>query len=146
MENKNVGYLLIGLSLVIIGIIFLFNSALRQIVNESCTMAGHESCQMYYTITQQTYLSLSIVGLLIIVSLLLVQPRVGIFSILGGIVSIIFGLLIGIDKSIIQTGVIGFNSVLIGAAFGKFLRPDVIRYTGAALFVLIGVLMFLNKI
>ena len=37
-------------------------------------------------------------------------------------------------------------SVLIGAAFGKFLRPDVIRYTGAALFVLIGVLMFLNKI
>jgi len=75
MENKNVGYLLIGLSLVIIGIIFLFNSALRQIVNESCTMAGHESCQMYYTITQQTYLSLSIVGLLIIVSLVLIFSK-----------------------------------------------------------------------
>jgi len=63
-------------------------------------------------------------GLLIIVSLLLVQPRVGIFSILGGIVSIIFGLLIGIDKSIIQTGVIGFNSVLIGAASAMLLPKN----------------------
>ena len=63
-------------------------------------------------------------GLLIIVSLLLVQPRAGIFSILGGIVSIIFGLLIGIDKSIIQTGVIGFNSVLIGAASAMLLPKN----------------------
>ena len=63
-------------------------------------------------------------GLLIIVSLLLVQPRAGFFSILGGIVSIIFGLLIGIDKSIIQTGVIGFNSVLIGAASAMLLPKN----------------------
>lgn len=37
-------------------------------------------------------------------------------------------------------------SVLIGAAFGKYLRPELIRYVGASLFMVIGVLMFLDKI
>ncbi|MFH1996746.1 MAG: TMEM165/GDT1 family protein [Candidatus Omnitrophota bacterium] len=37
-------------------------------------------------------------------------------------------------------------SVLAGAAFGKFLKPELIRYAGASLFVVIGVLMFLGKI
>ncbi len=75
MENKNVGYMLLGVSIVVIGIIFLFNDALRQIVNESCTMAGHDSCQMYDTITRQTYLSLGIVALLLIVSIVLILSK-----------------------------------------------------------------------
>ena len=37
-------------------------------------------------------------------------------------------------------------SVLIGATFGKFLKPELIRYAGASLFVLIGFLMFMGKI
>ena len=37
-------------------------------------------------------------------------------------------------------------SVLIGAALGKFLKPELIRYTGASLFVIIGILMFWGKI
>jgi len=37
-------------------------------------------------------------------------------------------------------------SVLIGAAFGKFLKPELIRYAGASLFVLIGLLMFMGKV
>ncbi len=37
-------------------------------------------------------------------------------------------------------------SVLIGAALGKFLKPEFIRYGGAGIFVIIGVLMFLGKI
>lgn len=41
--------------------------------------------------------------------------------------------------------VTGF-SVLIGAGLGKFIKPEFIRYTGAALFVIIGVLIFLGKI
>ena len=75
MENKNVGYLLLGVSVLIILIIVIFNSALKQIVNDSCAMAGHESCTMYDTITQQTYLSLGIVGLLIIVSLFMILSK-----------------------------------------------------------------------
>ncbi len=37
-------------------------------------------------------------------------------------------------------------SVLIGATFGKYIRPEIIRHAGASLFIVIGVLMFLDKI
>ncbi|OGW76184.1 MAG: hypothetical protein A2Z72_06795 [Omnitrophica bacterium RBG_13_46_9] len=37
-------------------------------------------------------------------------------------------------------------SVLIGAALGKCIKPEFIRYTGASLFVIIGLLMFYGKI
>ena len=36
--------------------------------------------------------------------------------------------------------------VIAGAMLGKYLNPYLVRYTGAILFVLIGVLMFLGKI
>ena len=76
MENKNVGYLIIGISLVLIGIIFIFNNALKEIVNASCSAVGHgDSCPMYNTITQQTYLALAIVGVLIIIGLVLIFTK-----------------------------------------------------------------------
>jgi uncharacterized membrane protein len=77
MENRNVGWMLIGLSIVIVAIIYIFNGALRDIVNASCTMAGHTSCTMYETITQQTYLSLAIVSIIFIIGLvmLFVKPN-----------------------------------------------------------------------
>lgn len=37
-------------------------------------------------------------------------------------------------------------SVLIGLAAAKFLRPELIKYCGAALFILIGILMFSGKL
>ena len=37
-------------------------------------------------------------------------------------------------------------TVLIGALLGKYIKPEVVRYTGAAIFVIIGILMFLGKI
>ncbi|MDD5005176.1 MAG: TMEM165/GDT1 family protein [Candidatus Omnitrophica bacterium] len=37
-------------------------------------------------------------------------------------------------------------SVLLGATLGKYIKPEFIRYCGATLFVLIGMLMFLGKI
>jgi len=75
MENKNVGYLLIGLSIVIIFIIFLFNSALSTIISSSCTMAGHENCIMDQTLKEQTYLSIGITVIVIIVGLFLVFSK-----------------------------------------------------------------------
>ena len=33
-------------------------------------------------------------------------------------------------------------SVLIGLAIGKFIKPEIIRYFGASLFIIIGILMF----
>ena len=37
-------------------------------------------------------------------------------------------------------------SVLIGAVLSKYIKPELIRYTGASLFVVIGILMFWGKI
>ena len=37
-------------------------------------------------------------------------------------------------------------SVLIGATLGKYIKPEIIRYCGASLFVIIGILMFFGKI
>lgn len=37
-------------------------------------------------------------------------------------------------------------SVLIGSILGKYIKPELIRYCGASLFVLIGILMFWGKI
>lgn len=75
MENKNVGYLLLGLSMVIIFIIFLFNNALEKIIDSNCTMEGHIGCTMYDTLNQQTYLALGITSILVIVALFLVFSK-----------------------------------------------------------------------
>ena len=37
-------------------------------------------------------------------------------------------------------------SVIIGAALGKYVRPEIIRYCGALVFIVIGILMFWGKI
>ncbi len=76
MENRSVGYLLFGISLLVIVIIFMFHNTLTSFVDSSCTIAhGGEYCPMYDTIDQQTYLALGIVGLLIIVSLVLMFSK-----------------------------------------------------------------------
>ncbi|MBI4116236.1 MarR family transcriptional regulator [Candidatus Pacearchaeota archaeon] len=74
MENKHVGYLLLGISALIVIIIFLFNSALKEIVVSTCSMEKF-LCPMSKTINQQTYLALGIVGLLIIVGLVLIFAK-----------------------------------------------------------------------
>ena len=71
MENKHVGFIVIGIAALLVVIIFLFQSALSQIVSSTCSMEA-ESCPMNKTINQQTYLSLSIVGILIIIGLVFI--------------------------------------------------------------------------
>ena len=77
MENKNVGWLIIGISLLIIFIIFLFQGALKEIGEGSCTLAHGDAllCPMYKTINQQTYLALGIVGILIVIGLILIFSK-----------------------------------------------------------------------
>ena len=71
MENKHVGYLILGISVLVIGVIILFNITLNDIVDSSCGATHGEFCPMYDTITKQTYLALGIVGLLVVVGLIL---------------------------------------------------------------------------
>lgn len=73
MDNKKTGYLLLGVAIIIIAIIYIFNSALHDIVTASCSVAGHgDECPMYNTIDTQTNFSLAIVALVIIVALFLI--------------------------------------------------------------------------
>ncbi len=37
-------------------------------------------------------------------------------------------------------------SVVLGTLLAKYIRPEIIRYTGATAFVAVGILMFLNKL
>ncbi len=77
MENKHTGYLLLGVSVLVVVIVFMFNSTLKEIVKSNCTIAHGDaiSCPMYQTINQQTYLALGIVGILIIISLILIFSK-----------------------------------------------------------------------
>ena len=77
MENKHVGWLVIGIAFAIIGIIFLFNTAMKEIVAEGCPLQFHDGavCPAYKTIDQQTYLSLSIVGVLIVLGIVIIVSK-----------------------------------------------------------------------
>ena len=73
MKNKNVGFLIVGISVFIGIIISLFNSALKKIVAETCTHG--ESCQMYDTLAMQTNLSLAIAGLVFFIGVFLIFSK-----------------------------------------------------------------------
>ena len=77
MENKQVGYMLLGIAVLLVVIIFLFQNALTDIVASSCSLEHSINCPMNKTVNQQTYLSLSIVGVLMIVAfaLMFTKPK-----------------------------------------------------------------------
>ena len=77
MENKNVGWLMIGISVLIIFLVFLFYNALMESVKNSCFIqhGDIQSCQMYDSVNYQTYFALAIVGVLVIFSLFLIFSK-----------------------------------------------------------------------
>jgi len=75
MENKHVGFLVIGIALSLIVIILLYQSALREIVASSCGAEHSLVCPMNQTINNQTWLALAVVGILIIIGLVLIFAK-----------------------------------------------------------------------
>ncbi len=76
MENKYVGYLILGISVLVVFIIFMFNNAMKSIIDSGCSMMHDLGyCPAYATINQQTYLALGIAGLLVLVGLVLVFSK-----------------------------------------------------------------------
>ena len=73
MKNKNVGFLIVGIALVIMIIILLFNSGLKDIVDQTCDHGS--SCTMFDTISLQTNLSLVLAGLVFIIGLFLIFSK-----------------------------------------------------------------------
>ncbi len=75
MENKHFGFMMLGISAVIVVIILLFQKALEEIVKASCGAEHGKICPMYTTINQQTYLAIAIVGIIVIVGLVLIFTK-----------------------------------------------------------------------
>ncbi|MEK6757862.1 MAG: MarR family transcriptional regulator [Nanoarchaeota archaeon] len=73
MENKNVGWLIIGIALSITIIIFIFNNAMTNIVGQTCSHGP--TCTMYDTIKTQTWLSLSIVAVVFVIGLVIMFSK-----------------------------------------------------------------------
>jgi len=75
MENKHVGGLIIGIAIIMAIIVFIFNSAMKTIVSTSCTQGP--TCPMWGTIATQTWLSISITGivLLIGIAIMFTKPK-----------------------------------------------------------------------
>jgi len=76
MENKHVGWLIVGIGVVMTAIVWIFNSALKEIVGVSCTHGAE--CTMYDTIRTQTGLSLAIVGIIVAIGLFIMfaKPKI----------------------------------------------------------------------
>ena len=69
MENKSVGWLIIGIAIVMVIIVFLFNSILKE--NLGLTCSHGPSCEMYTNLNVQTWISLSIVAVVFIIGLVI---------------------------------------------------------------------------
>ncbi len=75
MENKHVGFLILGIAAILIIIVLLFQTALKEIVIASCGAEHSISCPMNNSINQQTYLALAIVGVLIVIGFVLIFSK-----------------------------------------------------------------------
>lgn len=65
MENKKVGWLIIGIGVLALAISLIFNLTLRKITDVTCTHGS--SCTMYDTMNFQLWLSIAVVGLILVI-------------------------------------------------------------------------------
>ena len=73
MKNKNVGFLITGIAVVIAIIVLIFNLGLKSIVSQTCVHGP--SCVMYDTISLQTWTSLAIAALVLVIGLFLIFSK-----------------------------------------------------------------------
>jgi len=67
MKNRIVGYIIVGIAVLVSFLVFSFNLALRDIVNAAC--AHGAGCPMWGTINFQTNIAIGLIVLLILVGL-----------------------------------------------------------------------------
>ena len=73
MENKQVGWLVIGIAAVMGVIVWIFNAGLKSIVGTSCIHGAQ--CTMYNTISIQTGISMSIVGVIVVIGIVIMNTK-----------------------------------------------------------------------
>ena len=73
MRNRNVGWLIVGISLVIFLIIGIFNFGMKEIVSSTCSHGP--SCSMYDAISMQTWISTSIALLVLFIGIFFILSK-----------------------------------------------------------------------
>jgi uncharacterized membrane protein len=73
MKNKNVGWLIIGISLFVFVIIWIFNYGIANVLNATCSMGP--SCSMYKTLNLQTWISLAIAAIIFFIGLFFILSK-----------------------------------------------------------------------
>lgn len=73
MENKHVGFLIIGIAVVMAIIVLLFNSVLKDAIGLTCSHGP--TCEMYTNVNVQTWISLSIVAVILIIGLVIIFTK-----------------------------------------------------------------------
>ena len=73
MKNRNVGFLITGISVIIGIIIGIFNFALKKIVGDTCSHGP--ACTMYDTIAVQTWISAAIAGLILLIGVFFIFAK-----------------------------------------------------------------------
>jgi uncharacterized membrane protein len=73
MKNRNVGFLITAISIVIVFIILIFNWGMKDVLGMTCSHGP--SCTMYKTLSVQTYISLAIAGLVFFIGLFLIFAK-----------------------------------------------------------------------
>ena len=73
MENKNVGLLIIGIGIVMTIVVLLFNSVLKDTIGLTCSHGP--TCEMYTNVNVQTWISLSIVAIILIIGFVIMFAK-----------------------------------------------------------------------
>jgi len=67
MRNKYVGWLIIGIGLIVGLLVLIFNYTLKKLIGDTCTHGP--ICSMYDTVAIQTWISLAIIIIIIVIGL-----------------------------------------------------------------------------
>jgi len=73
MKNKNVGYLIVGISIFIFSIIAIFNLAVQKIIGAGCSHGS--TCSMFDAIIIQTWISLAIAFVVLFIGVFLIFAK-----------------------------------------------------------------------
>ena len=73
LENKNVGWLIVGIGVVMAIVVLLFNSVLKDAIGLTCSHGP--TCEMYTNVNVQTWISLSIVAIILVIGFVIMFSK-----------------------------------------------------------------------
>lgn len=73
MKNRNVGYLILGIGIIMTIMIILFNNLIKENIGLTCSHGP--SCEMYSSLNVQTWISLIVIGVIFIIGLFLIFAK-----------------------------------------------------------------------